>query len=176
MPRIHLTTPDGASHVLELTAERSRLGRAEDNDIVVPDGSVSSYHGEVSLTALGIHLQDRGSTNGTHVQGQRVESADVPWGGSFRLGNCDCVLEGDEAEEMHDNRGLDVEAGDVSFIGAQASLITGLGATPCPTSMRRGFGPKSKPKDAGGTMIMLLAVVAILACAAAAFMILQMTA
>src|SRR3954467_7315879 len=98
MPRLKLTTPDGASLEFEISAERSRIGRAEDNDIVIPDGSVSSYHGEITLTDSGIHIHDRGSTNGTHVGGQRVEEADIPWGGSFKLGNCPTVLIGDGAE------------------------------------------------------------------------------
>src|SRR5204862_5760011 len=95
MPRIQLTTPEGETLELELTAERARIGRAEDNDIVAPHASVSSYHGEITLTDSGIHIHDRGSTNGTHVNGQRVEEADIPWGGTFTLGNCRAVLVGD---------------------------------------------------------------------------------
>lgn len=180
MPRIQLTTPEGATHEFELTAPTMRVGRAEDNDLVVPDGSVSSYHGEISLTGSGIHVVDRGSTNGTHVDGQRVEEADIPWGGQFRLGNCESVLIGDGGEE-EEASGADhgyESGGDApSYAGMGGNaVITGLGATPCPSSMRRGFGPKAKAKDSGGSMIMLLAVVAILACAAAAFMIMNMKA
>ena len=57
-----------------------------------------------------------------------------------------------------------------------ATVITGLGATPCPSSMRRGFGAKTKEKDSVGSMVMLLGVVGLIACAAAAFMIMQMGA
>jgi hypothetical protein len=42
--------------------------------------------------------------------------------------------------------------------------------------MRRGFGPKAKTKDSAGSIVMLLGVVALLACGAAAFMIMQMSA
>lgn len=184
MPRIQLTTPEGATHELELTAERMRIGRAEDNDLVVPDGSVSSYHGEITVTDSGIHVHDRGSTNGTHVGGQRVEEADIPWGGQFKLGNCPSVLIGDggEAEPEEEapaagGQGYESsgEAPSYSGVGTGA-VITGLGATPCPSSMRRGFGPKVKSKDSGGSMIMLLAVLSLLACGAAAFMIMNMGA
>jgi hypothetical protein len=182
MPKIHLTTPDGAAIELELTAGRMRVGRAEDNDLVVPDGSVSSYHGEITVTDSGIHVHDRGSTNGTHVDGQRVEEADIPWGGQFRLGNCESVLIGDGGEaaeeEVPDAGGSHESGGGTpSYAGVGGgAVITGLGATPCPSSMRRGFGPKEKEKDSGGSMIMLLAVVALLACGAAAFMIMNMGA
>jgi Inner membrane component of T3SS, cytoplasmic domain len=178
MPRIHLTTPDGTALEFELTAQRSRVGRAEDNDIVISDGSVSSYHGEITLTDTGIHVHDRGSTNGTHVDGQRVEEADIPWGGNFRLGNCESFLigdDGDAPEESADAGGGHEAHAESPSYGAGV-VITGLGATPCPSSMRRGFGPKEKSKDSGGGIIMLLAVVALLACAAAAFMIMNMRA
>jgi hypothetical protein len=42
--------------------------------------------------------------------------------------------------------------------------------------MRRGFGAKVKAKDSAGSMLMLLGVVALLACAAAAFMVMNLGA
>lgn len=178
MPKIHLTTPEGATHEFELSAGRMRIGRAEDNDIVVPDGSVSSYHGEITVTDSGIHVEDRGSTNGTHVDGQRVGQADIPWGGAFVLGNCQTYLIGDDGEAPEEPAGASesYESETSAIAAGPGAVITGLGATPCPSSMRRGFGPKTKAKDSGGSMIMLLAVVALLACAAAAFMIMQLSA
>ncbi len=184
MPRIQLTTPDGASHDFELTAERLRIGRAEDNDIVIPDGSVSSYHGEITLTDSGIHFHDNGSTNGTHVGGARVEDADIPWGGSFTLGNCPSILIGDAGGEAPAESYEEAPAAPepeeapapapAAFGGG--SIITGLGSTPCPSSMRSGFGPKARPKDSAGSMLMLLGVIALLACAAAAFLITSLSA
>jgi predicted component of type VI protein secretion system len=188
MPKFQVTTPDGATHEFELTASRARFGRAEDNDLVIPDGSVSSYHGEYELTDEGVQLTDRGSTNGTHVDGQRVESAVIPWGGRFKLGSCDVVLIGDGGEEAAAEaayeESVEEEAapasrgysGGYSSAPASAAVITGLGSTPCPSQMRRGFGPKVKEKDSGGGMLMMLAVLGMLACAAAAFMIFSMSA
>lgn len=186
MPKIHLTTPEGTTHDFEITAQRARIGRAADNDLVVPDGSVSSYHGEITVTGDGIHFQDRGSTNGTHVGGQRVEQADIPWGGGFRIGSCECVLEADapveaaghEEPEAHEESPSSASsaADEAPFDPGPGAVITGLGATPCPSAMRRGFGPKVKAKDSSGSMIMLLAVVALLACAAAGFMIMKLGA
>lgn len=180
MPRILIQTPDGGTHEFELSAEKTRLGRAEDNDIVVPDGSVSSYHGEITLTDTGITFHDRGSTNGTHVNGQRVEQADIPFGSQFRLGSCEAVLVGDAeeapAQDLHEAPEEEAPSTEPSYESAPAAVITGLGATPCPSSMRRGFGPKSKPKDSGGGLLMMLAVLGLLVCAGAVFMIFSMGA
>ena len=180
MPRIQINTPDGGSHEFELSAEKLRIGRAEDNDIVVPDGSVSSYHGEITLTESGIHFQDRGSTNGTHVNGQRVEQADIPFGGHLRLGSCEAVLIGDgeeaPAEEHYEESPQEEESSHASAPSAPTAIITGLGATPCPSSQRTGFGPKRKEKDGSGGILMLLAVLGLLVCAGAVFMIFNLGA
>jgi len=192
MPKIQLTTPEGDSHEFEITAERSRIGRAEDNDIVIPHASVSSYHGEITLTGSGIHIHDRGSTNGTHVNGERVEEADIPWGGSFSLGSCRTVLIGEggatepAAEEPEAPEAANEPAEQAEKYApaetrispgmGSGAVITGLGATPCPSSMRRGFGPKTKKKDSSASMLMLIGTVALVACAAAAFLIMNMSA
>src|SRR5262245_17892535 len=49
------------------------VGRAPDNDVVVPDASISRFHAYVKEGADGQWLiQDAGSTNGTHVNGNAV--------------------------------------------------------------------------------------------------------
>ena len=49
------------------------LGRAPDNDVVVPDVSISRFHAFVKQGADGRWLmQDAGSTNGTTVNGHSV--------------------------------------------------------------------------------------------------------
>ncbi|RME79177.1 MAG: FHA domain-containing protein [Chloroflexi bacterium] len=48
------------------------LGREKDNGIVVSDEKVSRYHAVLIPTAGTFILQDRGSTNGTYVNGVRI--------------------------------------------------------------------------------------------------------
>lgn len=49
-----------------------RLGRAEDNDVVVRDDGVSRFHAEMMLQNGSLWLQDAGSRNGVFVNGGRV--------------------------------------------------------------------------------------------------------
>jgi len=59
-------------------AERVRIGRAPDNDVVVNDLLVSRFHAEVVLTAEhGYEIVDLKSHNGTFVDGQRVTTARI---------------------------------------------------------------------------------------------------
>jgi predicted component of type VI protein secretion system len=191
MPKIQLTTPEGQNFEFDLTAPTSTIGRAPENDLVVPDGSVSSRHGKIHVKGESIELEDLGSTNGTHVGGQRVERADIAPGESFRLGNVQGVLVGEAAAAAEAPAAEEPAAPESSYEEApqeeeeapspratynpsSVPVIAGLGATPCPTHQRRGFGPKEKKKDSAGTAFMAAAGLGLLVCAAAAFFAFQM--
>jgi len=187
MPRIKLTTPDGSKMEFELDVDRATIGRAEGNDIVVPDGSVSSRHGEILLKGDSIELVDLGSTNGTHVGGERVERATIAPGGTFKLGSVEGVLIAETAaaeapkEEPagEESTGPGIESGaPASWAGAPAAaaVITGVGATPCPVRERKGFGPKVKERDKVASLFVALGVLSLLVCAGAAFLIHKMGA
>jgi ABC-type multidrug transport system ATPase subunit len=69
------------------------IGRAADNDIVVPDVLTSRYHATLTLTPLGTEIRDT-SVNGTFVNGTRVGSAILSEGDVVTVGNIDLVVEG----------------------------------------------------------------------------------
>ena len=100
MPKIHLTTTDGNTLEFEIT-DRVSFGRAEGNDILIPDGSISSNHGEFAPHGDGIEITDKGSTNGTFINGERSQGGVVEAGGSFKLGTVECFVfpESGESEE-----------------------------------------------------------------------------
>jgi pSer/pThr/pTyr-binding forkhead associated (FHA) protein len=56
-----------------LTEVRTTIGRHPDSDVVLEHRSVSGRHAVVSRTADGLLLEDQGSTNGTFVNGKRVQ-------------------------------------------------------------------------------------------------------
>ncbi len=70
------------------------IGRAEYNDIVVPDDSVSSQHAKLTRREGIWILTDLGSTNGTLVDGERV-TGDIPIapGAFVRFGDVQLVFE-----------------------------------------------------------------------------------
>jgi len=51
------------------------LGRDDSATIVIPDRQVSRHHAKISSTPAGVYLEDLGSKNGTHRNGQPVEGA-----------------------------------------------------------------------------------------------------
>jgi hypothetical protein len=69
---------DGDETRYEVRRAAVTLGRAAENDIVMPNLSVSGRHAELHRTREGLfRLSDLGSTNGTMVNGVRVTAIDV---------------------------------------------------------------------------------------------------
>jgi DNA-binding NtrC family response regulator len=63
------------------------VGRAPPADIVIPVNAVSRTHAEIEWNAGGFVLRDRGSTNGTLVDGRRVTEARLEPGQEVRFGD-----------------------------------------------------------------------------------------
>jgi len=75
------------------------LGRSLDVDVPVPHVSVSRRHALLERTATGFTLSDLGSSNGTFVEGRRLdggERVEVAFGKPFRLGEVEFRLSPDE--------------------------------------------------------------------------------
>jgi hypothetical protein len=70
-----------------------RLGRAEDNHVVISHASVSSHHCELEISENQILIRDLGSTNGTFLNGQSVQSAVVPEEHTLVLGSVTVSIE-----------------------------------------------------------------------------------
>lgn len=70
---------------------RLNVGRATDNQLHLNDASVSKIHAALKMDNLGtLMVADTGSTNGTHINGQRI-----PYGESRPINEGDLVAFGD---------------------------------------------------------------------------------
>jgi len=71
---------DGPERVVELRDRKLLIGRGRDNDIVLPDSQkgVSRTHAELRYENGRYIIVDLQSQNGTWLNGQRVERAEVP--------------------------------------------------------------------------------------------------
>ena len=83
-------TVDGRSY--PLTARRVVLGRSRECDIRIPDANVSRRHAEVRQEGATHWVVDLGSTNGTEVNGRRVERTKLSDGDRITIGSTDVVF------------------------------------------------------------------------------------
>jgi pSer/pThr/pTyr-binding forkhead associated (FHA) protein len=89
-----ITLPEGSREIaLTFTpgGKRLNVGRATDNEIHLSHSSVSKIHAALKMDGLGTLLvADTGSTNGTHINGQRI-----PYGEARPIVDDDLVAFGD---------------------------------------------------------------------------------
>jgi pSer/pThr/pTyr-binding forkhead associated (FHA) protein len=85
----------GRTH--ELKAEKTTIGRVEDNVFQIAEPSVSSHHCEVLLQGKDIVVKDLNSTNGTFINGEKISEAPLNPGQILRLGQIEMRLEIDAA-------------------------------------------------------------------------------
>ncbi len=88
--RVYLSEDNQALH--ELSEDTATVGRVADNAIQIEDGSVSSHHAEIVFENGEYHLNDKGSTNGTFVNGEQVTSAILKDGDHVRFGSIETVF------------------------------------------------------------------------------------
>jgi len=70
--RLLLSVPDGKARSFPLSMETQTLGRGLNNNIVIADPVVSTFHARIDRTREGFRLVDLTSKNGTFVNGNRV--------------------------------------------------------------------------------------------------------
>jgi uncharacterized membrane protein YhaH (DUF805 family) len=72
---------------------RSRIGRAPDNDIVLNENTVSSYHAEIKIQNNNFIIMDLNSTNGTKVDGNKIKEEIIKSGSTLRIGEINLLVE-----------------------------------------------------------------------------------
>jgi hypothetical protein len=77
----------------ELKADRTTIGRVEDNLFQIAEPSVSSHHCEVLLRGNDVVIKDLDSTNGTFINGEKIAERVLQPGQTLRLGNVELRLD-----------------------------------------------------------------------------------
>jgi ABC-type multidrug transport system ATPase subunit/pSer/pThr/pTyr-binding forkhead associated (FHA) protein len=86
-PWLIIRTPGQELREVCLDQATFTVGRKPDNNVVLPPNYVSGYHGRLERRGKAWHYVDLDSTNGTFVNGQRVQSADLCDGDILRIGD-----------------------------------------------------------------------------------------
>jgi hypothetical protein len=88
VPRLLIIAGDGSERELELTERTVQIGRGPGNDVVLsdPDSGVSRTHAELRFRNGRCVIVDLQSQNGTFLNGERIEHAEIPFDGEVSVG------------------------------------------------------------------------------------------
>jgi ABC-type multidrug transport system ATPase subunit len=129
-----------------------KIGRARDNDIVIPDVLASRHHATLVRLPGGTEIRDAGSINGTFVNGARVDTAPLRDGEVVTIGNVDLVFAGDtltrrtETQAATRTGGLDVQ-GITWTIEGNKTLLDNISLTARPGTLTAVIGPSGAGKS-----------------------------
>ena len=102
MPRLIVLTEGIEPTSFELTKEATSVGRVDENDITLPHQSVSGSHAELVLRGEDVHVRDLGSTNGTHINGNKVAESPLQPGEVIAFGEVELKIDGPRKAQSHD--------------------------------------------------------------------------
>jgi ABC-type multidrug transport system ATPase subunit len=135
--------------IIQVRTRRLRIGRAPDNDIVLPDLIVSRHHAELREVAGGQHeIVDLGGHNGTYVNGRRVTSAVLKESDIVAIGRATFRLVGDELREFDDTGDISLIAQDLLVRTAKGKVLLDHVSFPIPERCLVGvIGPSGAGKS-----------------------------
>lgn len=101
--------------VRPLPTRTVRIGRADDNDLVIDDLVVSRHHAELRALPDGTYeIVDLGSHNGTYLNGGPVTRAPIGPGDIVGIGHSAFCLVGDQLQEFVDTGEISLDVQDLA--------------------------------------------------------------
>ena len=91
--RLRIIGRDGEEHLHDFDGSGLTIGRAADNDLVLPDSRVSRHHARISGRRGTLVYADLGSTNGSRVNGVQVGELVLGAGDRIEVGDTVIVVE-----------------------------------------------------------------------------------
>ena len=86
MPKLVLSLDGVVLREINLSKERTTIGRRSHNDVVIDNLAVSGEHAVIFTSGSDTYLEDLGSTNGTTVNGQPIKKHLLQDGDTLEVG------------------------------------------------------------------------------------------
>lgn len=122
MPKMIVSIDGVVIKEVQLTKDRTTLGRRPYNDIVIDNLAVSGEHAVLQMSGSDVFLEDLNSTNGSYVNGKAVKKQQLQAGDTVEVGKYKIKFVNDALESQ--------EKTTVINSGAVVSAAEGAGAGP----------------------------------------------
>ncbi|MFO1180942.1 FHA domain-containing protein [Ottowia sp.] len=129
MPKLIVTIDGVVVKEVQLTKDRSTIGRRPYNDVVVDHLAVSGEHAVIQVSGDAAQLEDLGSTNGTFVNGRAVRKHTLGDGDVIEIGRY-------KIRYLTGKPGAAAGDAPTSEIGSLDSSLSGLPSEPAATGAR----------------------------------------
>ena len=131
MPRMIVSIDGVVIKEVQLTKERTTLGRRPYNDIVIDNLAVSGEHAVIHMQGQDVEIEDLGSTNGTYVNAKAVKRQELRNGDTVEVGKYKIRFL-HEAEGQNFEKTMIFKPGMVPPTLGSASRPAPLGGAPAP--------------------------------------------
>jgi pSer/pThr/pTyr-binding forkhead associated (FHA) protein len=102
MPKMIVSIDDVVIKEVQLTKDRTTLGRRPYNDIVIDNLAVSGEHAVILMSGMDVTLEDLNSTNGSYVNGKAIKKQALQNGDAIEIGKYKIKFVGDNAADNFD--------------------------------------------------------------------------
>ena len=163
MAKLQIFFPDGSEITHDLPEEKTYVGRISENQLHIPDDSLSSRHAEIIFENANFYVRDLDSTNGTFVNGSKIESAVLNHGDEVRFGSVACLFLSENADSATTSEAAAIEEQKSAIQSVRPEKFT----SSSPISRSR------NGKDLSPLAVTSAALIGILAAAIALYLIFQ---
>ena len=102
MPKMIVSIDGVVIKEVQLTKDRTTLGRRPYNDIVIDNLAVSGEHAVMQMSGTDVFLEDLNSTNGTYVNGKAIKKQQLQNGDTIEIGKYKIKFVHDGASEHYE--------------------------------------------------------------------------
>ena len=102
MPKMIVSIDEVVIKEVQLTKDKTTVGRRPYNDVVIDNLAVSGEHAVLHMTGSEVFLEDLNSTNGTYVNGKAIKKHQLQSGDAIEIGKYKIKFVGDNAAENFD--------------------------------------------------------------------------
>ncbi|MGE0098871.1 MAG: FHA domain-containing protein [Hydrogenophaga sp.] len=127
MPKMIVSIDGVVIKEVQLTKDRTTLGRRPYNDIVIDNLAVSGEHAVMQMSGSDVFLEDLNSTNGTYVNGKAIKKQQLQNGDTVEIGKYKIKFAHEGASDSYEKT-MVINAGAVVGASEAPSAPTGNAA------------------------------------------------